>query len=388
MIKMIIALLLCFSFLYTKESKSMSKKSYKILIESQKLIEQNKNKEAKSKLLNLLKNSLNGYEKSFVLQTLANIAINSNNYTNAIKYYKEIIQLKALEPKTLDSMKLSLGKIYLSKSNYKLSIKTLKPLLKSSFVNQAEVNESLAYASFYNKDYINSISYIKKSIKNEKKESYYQILYSSYIELKNYKESINTLKQMVTIWHKNENYWLQLVALYQETKNHKKALSTFELAYKRGGVNIEKNSLYFVNVLIQNQLYLKAAQTLEKAIDKGYLVNNKKNFELLVSCYNYAKQKNKVKHLLTNSDFGKDAKYQLLLANIHFNEQEYDKSIRTLKKLNTKRASKEEGQKFTLLALSFNELEDKKETKKYLQKAINNPYEKNRALNIKKSLQI
>lgn len=77
-------------------------------------------------------------------------------------------------------MKLSLGKIYLSKNNYKLSIKTLKPLLKSSLVNQTEVNESLAYASFYSKDYINSISYIKESIKKEKRELLSNIIFFIY----------------------------------------------------------------------------------------------------------------------------------------------------------------------------------------------------------------
>lgn len=383
-----IILILSVGLLFAKNTNSMSPKSYKVLAESQKLIEQNKDNEAKSKLQNLLKGSLNSYEKSFVHQTLAGIDINANNYASAIKHYKQIVELNVLEPKSIDRIKLTMGKIYLSNNEYKASIKIIEPLLNSEFIEKSEVYENLALASYYNKEFQNAITYIKKTMDKDSKESSYQILYSSYVELKNYQAAISTLKVMVNKWHKNENYWLQLIALYQETKNLKKALSTFELAYKKGGVNIEKNTLYFVNILIQNKLYFKAAQKLEVAITKGYVKNSKKNFDLLISCYDYARQKDKVKQILANSSFGQDSKYQLLLANIHFNEQNYKKSIETLKSVSIKKGSKEEGQRDTLLALSYYELNDKNETLKYLQKAIRNPHEKRRALDIKKSLQI
>ncbi|RXJ68900.1 hypothetical protein CRV08_05540 [Halarcobacter ebronensis] len=385
-----ILLLLCFSLVLAKSSNSMSKKSYDTLIASQKLMETGKDKEAKKNLLELLKTELNGYEKSFVFQTLANIEINANNYKGAIKYYKTIIELNVLEPKSIDNMKLSLAKIYLSENNYKTSIKILTSLLESEFINKIDLYENLAYATYYDKDFKKSILYINSAISSNKepKESSYQILYSSYVELKEYKNAINTLKFMVNNWHKNETYWLQLIALYQETNELKKALSTFELAYKKGGVAPNKNTLYFVNILIQNELYFKAAQTLEEAMNKGYVENSKKNFDLLISCYDYAKQKDKVKEILAKSDYAKNSKYQLLLANIHFNEQNYKKTIETLEKVSIKQGTKEDGQRNTLLALSYYELNEKNETVKYLQKAINNPHEKTRALNIKKSLQI
>ncbi len=63
-------------------------------------------------------------------------------------------------------------------------------------------------------------------------------------------------------------------------------------------------------------------------------------------------------------------------------------SKRKAKIINIKKGSKKDGQRNTLLALSYYELNNKKATVKYLKKAINNPYEKKRALSIKKSLQI
>jgi lipopolysaccharide biosynthesis regulator YciM len=108
----------------------------------------------------------------------------------------------------------------------------------------------------------------------------------------------------------------------------------------------------------------------------------------LVSCYDYAKQKDKVINLLASSKFAKTVKYQLLLGNIYYNQEKFGKSIKVLENINIKKGSKKDGQRNTLLALSYYELNNKKATVKYLKKAINNPYEKKRALSIKKSLQI
>ena len=385
-----VIVLICSSFLLAKGTNSMSKKSYEILTESQKLLEQNKDDQAKKKLLALLKTKLNSYEKAFVYQTLANIEINVNNYKGAIKYYEYILKLSSLEQKSIDNIKLSLAKIYLFESRFKESISLLNELQNSKTISTSELYENLAYAYYHNHEYKQSVIYIQKSFENTKqrKESSYQILYSSYVELKKYQKAISTLKIMVTKWHKKENYWLQLIALYQETKELAKALSTFELAYKKAGVNPKKNTLHFVNILIQNELYYKAAKTIEKAINKGYIEHTQKNFDLLISCYDYSKQKDKVKELLQNSKFGEHSKYRLLLANIHFNEQEYNKAIKTLENTLIKKGSKEDGQKSTLLALSYYQLNDKNRSAKYLSEAIKNPYEKRRALNLKKSLQI
>lgn len=388
--KIALILLFTFTFVVFANADTMSKQSYAVLMKAQKFLDKQKYKEAKNLLLPLLKKELNNYEKSYILQTLANIAINQDDYKKTAKYYEEIIKLKSFEEKNLEKIKLSLAKIYLSINKYDKSVKLLETLLNSKTLPKSDIYENLLYATYYKKDFRKSISYSKElfNLNKKKKESWYQIIYSSYVELKQYPKAINTLKIMVKKWHGNETYWLQLIALYQETKNYKKALSTFELAYKKNGVDPKKNTLYFVNILVENGLYYKAAQQIEKGLQKAYLKDNKRNFELLVSCYDYAKQKDKVINILANSKFAKTVKYQLLLGNIYYNQEKFKKSIKVLENINIKKGSKKDGQRNTLLALSYYELNNKKATVKYLKKAINNPYEKKRALSIKKSLQI
>ena len=388
--KIILVLVLIVNCALFADKQSMSKSTYKALMKSQKLLEKDNYKKAKTTLLPLLKKELNAYEKSYILQTLANIEINSNNYKKSASYYEQIIKLNSFEEKKLDQIKLSLSKIYLSLNKYNSSIKLLKKLLNSKNISKNVVYENLLYASYYKKDYKNSINYAKKLFSLNKKiqESWYQILYSSYVELKDYKNGIKTLKLMVKKWHNNENYWLQLIALYQETRNYKKALSTFELAYKKNGIDPKKNALYFVNILLENGLYYKAAKQIKNGIKNGYIKDNRKNFNLLVSCYDYAKEKDDVIKLLSSSKHAKTVKYQLLLGNIYYNQEKYKKSIKVLENINIKKGSKQAGQRDILLAMSYYEINNKKQTSKYLRKALNNPHEKRRALSIKKSLNL
>ncbi len=386
----IILILIIGSLVFAKQTNTMSKKTYDALIKAQKFIEINKFDEAKVLLNPLAKSVESKYEKSYILQSLANIAINDDDYKLVANYYEQIIKLNSFEKKDIEKIKFSLAKIYLSTQKYKKSISLLKELLSSETLDKNEIYETLSYSSYYDKQYKQTIKYLKIIINPEKKikESWYQILYSSYIELKDYNNAIDTLELMVKKWHKNENYWLQLVALYQEKNKLKHALSTFELAYKKNGIKPEKNTLYFANILIQNGLYYKAALQIEQGIKKGYIENSAKNFELLISCYDYAKQKNKVKDLLENSPHAKTIKYQLLLANIFYNEEKYKQSIEVLKTIRIEKGTKIDGQRNTLLALCYYETNNQLQSKKYLSEAINNPFEKKRALSIKKSLKI
>jgi len=388
--KIILILIFIISSVLFADNNTMSKNIYSALMKSQKLLEKDNYSKAKTLLSPLLKKDLNGYEKSYILQTLANISIHYDDYKKTANYYEQIIKLNSLEQKSIEQIKLSLSKIYLSLNQYDKSIKILKNLLDSKTIAKSTIYENLLYGTYYKGNYKKSIFYYKKLITFSKKreEPWYQILYSSYIQVKQYKNAIDVLNIMVKKWHNNENYWLQLIALYQEIKNYKKALSTFELAYKKGGVDPKENTLYFVNILLENGLYYKAAKQIENGIKKGFLKDNKRNFELLISSLDYAKQKDDVIKLLSTSKFAKNIKYQLLLGNIYYNQEEYKKSIKILENIAIKKGSKQAGQRDILLALSYYEINNKKQTTKYLRKAINNPHERKRALSIKKSLNL
>jgi len=384
--KFIILILLSISILYGKDT--ISKKVFKDLQKAQNLIDK-KNYNSAISILNPISKSLNPMEKTYAFQSLANIYINKNNYKKASVYYEKIVQINTLEKKDLDKIKFSLSKIYLVNSDYKKSLKYSFQIINSPHIKKSEVNENIALGYYYNNQFSKAAPYIKKVISSKsKKESWYKMLYSSYIQAKSYNKAIDTLKYMIKRYTKNESYWMQLISLYQTSKKYKKSLATLELAYNKNIINKSKNLMYLVNILFQNKLYNKAGLLLEKSINSGVLKNNSKNFNLLISSYLNAKNYKKTIKKLSTSPYGKTSKYQLILGNIYYNKALYNKAINTLKNYKFKNTSKQSGQAKILLALSFFELKDLDTAKKYLKKASLNSYEKRRAKNIAKSLGI
>ncbi len=366
---------------------SMSQKTYDELIKAQKSMDKQDYKLAKTILEELLKQKKNDYEKSFILQTLANIHIYNNQYKKVKKAYEEIIKLNAFEEKNIHKIKYSLAKIYLSSMKYNKSLKLSLELLNSKVIKKEDTYENLILAYYYSKNYKKSIEYSKLYFQTKQKigESWYKILYSSYIELKDYENGIEVMKNMVKLFNTKEEYWVQLASLYQQTNKLKKSLSTLELAFKNSVLTKKDNILYFINILLQNEVYNKASLLLAKSIKKDLIKEDKKIFEILVSSYINSKQIQKAINKLENSQF-KDEKYQFLLANLYYNKHQFDKSLEVLNTIKTTKNSKKDGEKNILKALCYYELDNKKDSIKILEQVVNNPYSKSKVKSILQQL--
>lgn len=383
--KLLILFLVLSSLLFAKNT--ISKEVYDKLQKVQSMIEKKQYKSAKSILSTIIKSSKNKMEITYSLQSLSNIYINQNKYKEVAKNYERIINLDTLEKKEVNKMKLSLSQIYLSELMYKKSIKySLELLNNNNVIEKTILYENLAIAYYYDSQFKKSTPYIKELINfKTKKEDWYRMLYSSYIETKNYKGAIKTLKFM-TKNYKKEEYWMQLISIYQNIKNYKKSLATLELAYKKEVINKSKNLMYLVNILIQNKVYNKAAEYIETGIRKKIIKSTSKNFDIMVSCYLNAKNYKKLIPKLKASAYGKSPEYKILLANIYYNKEDYKNTIDVLNNYKFKKGSKYNGQKYIILALSSYELNNENSSKEYLKKAVLNVFEKRRAYSIAKDL--
>lgn len=383
--KILLVCLIIASFLNAKTTISQS--TYKKLQKVQTYIDKKEYTKALNILNPIINSDLNDMSKSYAYQSLANIYIAKDQYKKVSKYYENILSLKALKQEDLERIKFSLSQIYLSQSLYSKSIKYSKELLNSKVIKKSALIENIALAYYYAEKYKSSIPYIKQVITQKKSnESWYRMLYSSYIELKNYNGAIDTLKYLVKKYSQKEEYWMQLISIYQTTKRYKKSLATLELAYKKDVVSKKKNIMYFVNILLQNNLYNKAGLLMKDSIAKHIIENNKKNFNILISCFLNAKNYKESIPKLTKSIYAKTDKYKLILGNIYFNNSDYKNAITVLKNYKFTKNTRYDGQRYTILALSSFELENKKQTIKYLKKAASNKYEKRRAKNLANDL--
>ena len=298
----------------------MSQKIFNVLNIAEKLSEQNKDKEFIALLEKIEKRNINKYEKSYILQTRANYYLSKNKYKEAGKQYEQIITINVFKRQNIERMKLSLARIYLYSQEYKKSIEILNSLKKSKYVAKEILYQNLILATYYSKDYLLSIKYSKNyfSLVQAPQESFYKILYSSYVEIKDYDNAISTLKIMIKKWSNNEIYWVQLASLYEKKGELKNTLAVLDIANKENILKTSDNILYFISILHQSKIYCKAATVLEKGLSKGLIKKSKRNFDLLLSSYFNSKQNAKFVKLLDTSSFAKEAKYKLILASIYY----------------------------------------------------------------------
>lgn len=381
---LILTLLLCV-FCFAKNS--ISKANYETLKKCEKLINE-KQYELALKTLIPLQETNNNYEKSFVYQSMASIYLNQENYKKTIVYYEKILNLNALNEQQLSKIKYITSQMYLSNSKYKNSIQYAQELIDNKFIKQESVYQVLLQANYYDAQYFKSIEFAKKLLKQskDKKESWYKILLSSYIETKQIKKSILTLNTMLLTWNTNEQYWMQLASLHQKNKETKKALSTLEIAYKNNVITKKNNLLYYINLLLNNELYYKSASIMKQSIKDNIIPQSKKNFELIVSSYINAKEPFKAINTIKNSSFKNKTKYQLILANLYYENQLNKKSVQVLKSIKIKKETKLKGEKLLLLALNYYEMDKKDLTLKTLKKASKIKYTNQKAKNIMKQL--
>lgn len=382
----ILVLFFCISFLHANQ---ISQSVFKKLQNAENYIQKQKFNEAKNLLENLLSKDLSNIEKSYTLQVFANLNIQKDNYKLAISQYEQILSLNAFKNKDLQSVKFSLSQLYLSEQKYKKGIAYSVELLNQNYEKKDTLEQNLALAYFYDKQYKNSIIFIKKIIdKKQDKTNWYKMLYSAYIELKDYKSAIDIMKYLIKIDNENQEYYLSLAALYQNTKNYKDALSIIEFAYENNILDKSKYTLYYTSLLNENGIYNKSAKEIEKNIQNNILPNNQSNFDILMQNYLNAKNYKITISKLNSSSFANTAKYKLILANIYYNKNDYESAIKTLLEYKFEPNSPSDGQKNIMLALSYYQSDDLKNTKLYLQKAMKNKHEKAKATKIAKQLNL
>jgi tetratricopeptide (TPR) repeat protein len=385
---------------------SLSAGNFKKLQAIQQHIEKKEYKKAKEQLTVMLKSD-NKTLRSYAHQNMAAIYLDKNQYDKAIKSYEHIIKLNTFNSRNLDQIRLILAQLHLSSSQYKRAVDYALPLLNKTHINKEKIYENLSLAYYYGERYKKSLIYTQKMIefknqqfkeyqalsKEEKKKRsipkvapWYEISYASHLELKEYPQALKILKHLIHNFESKEEYWMQMVLIHQNLKQPKKILSTLELAYKHQLINQERNIDYFVGFLLQEELYNKAAILIEKSLEQGKIKDNEKTFKLLVSAHINAKNNQQAIKYLRQSKYAKKERYQIMLANLYYNDGKYQQLIEGVNTQVFTKGSKRDGKKEILLALSYYEIGNENRAKHHLKMALNNKHEKRQAKSLLKQL--
>jgi len=360
-----------------KVDRTLSHKSYEVIKNVQKLVDEKMIDEAIVQLDKLYKsinnNRVKDYEKAFVIRMFAYLYISNNDYDNAIKYFKKSYDYNIFKSKEQISLLKNIAQIYMAKSDFKNSIHYYHLYLNKSDKKDSKAYIALSSAYSEIKKINQSIKYVKLAIKYDKepKRSWYEMLLSLYYNQNNFIKSIEVQESIIKKYGIKKSYLLTLSSLYQYIKNNKKALELLESAYDMGYFTKESDYYNLAYMNLSARLPDKCVAIIEHGLNRGDIVRDKQALRLLANAYSMARDDTKALQMYIElARLSNDGNVYAQVAQSYLGLEQYKEAIYFFKKAISSKNIKNRGGVYLLLGISYYELKDFKNSKIYLKKAL------------------
>ncbi|MDB5987221.1 MAG: tetratricopeptide repeat protein [Nevskia sp.] len=271
---------------------------------------QKKYPEALSKL-NDVANKGGDYDKAIVNFNIGILYTEVNDYPHAADAFAKALSYKALPQQQTEQLEYNLGQLYVSSNRYDEGIKVLQ-----TYVNEAcgtvtpEAHMFLASALAERKRYPEALAEVDTVLAKiaEPKESWLQFRLGIEYELKNYKESADTLMKLIAMAPSKAEYWKQLSGVLLQMDNNEEATAVLALAERQNLIEKPDDIKNLYNTYMMIGEPMKAANLINTAIANNKLPGDEKTLEMVSDAWINARESDKaedsLKKLASISDRG------------------------------------------------------------------------------------
>ncbi len=316
-------------------SKSvLSKKTYRVLHQTQEWQEQGATEKAIKRLHTLLTETEGRpYDHAITAQAVGYAYSAKADYPSAITWLKKSIDLKILPIAVQQDIRFSLAQLYMVTERFSETISTLHTWLQHAESSPPRINSLLGNAHLQREEFKASIPYLRKAIELSPtpKKDWYQNLLVAYSEEKYYGKCTDLLHTMIKKFPDHHGYWQQLAGIEIQRKRYPQALSALELAYLQNYLTDEQNLVSLANLYVLLGAPYKAAQLLDKEINAGAIRTSHKNLELAANAWHQAKEHDRAIRALKRAiTLSKSYKLSLRLSQLYLAAERWKEAVSTL----------------------------------------------------------
>jgi uncharacterized protein HemY len=236
-------------------------------------------------------NSDNSYAKAKALSGLALLKYNSGDTKGAIALQKQSLDLNALPNDDYFPMLYALAQMYVADEDYSQALTTLDQWMQQSGKASADAYGLKGNVLYRLEKYPDAVAAIQKakSLSDQPKESWDQILIASYFAMDKYDEAAKVAEAALAKDPNNAKLLMNVVQIYLNAQEFDKALPLLERARASGQITDETTyvnmaKLYY-NIAVSGKdtktNALKATEVLQEGMDKGVIKPAKDNYKLL-----------------------------------------------------------------------------------------------------------
>jgi tetratricopeptide (TPR) repeat protein len=314
----------------------LSEKLYQPLQEIQKLMDENKYPEARTKLAELLTRDLSNYEKAVLNQTLGYIYNAMEQYSEALDAFVTSLEFGALPNDVTLNLTYIIAQLYAQQGDLKQSRDYLETWLNNTPTPGIDAHIFAATVYYQLEEYADMVPHLKQALRiSEDPENYwYEMLFVAYYELEQYENAGNTLVNMIKRFPEKSDYWLYLANTYLQADNNKKAIAVYELADKKNLLTeIEIKQL--VNLYLVEDIPHKAALFLEEKLGKNIIPRSRENLDLLANSWIRSNEDDKALQVLNDiAQMSGDPDVYLRIGQIYFKQHRWEKAQAALEEAN------------------------------------------------------
>jgi len=319
--------------LETQETASMREATYKELAKAQEAAEAEDYAGALQTLEKLGKQDLNSYERAQLLNLSAYVYYAQDQISKAINAYEQLLTQPDLPEALQTSTLYTLAQLYFSREEWQKSIGALERWIDKTEKPTVQAYEMMAQAYYQQENYREALRPAWKIVELTQqagepvKEHTYLLLRVLHYEMKQYPQVIDVLQELIKKWPKKQ-YWMQLASLYAELEDQKRQLNALELAYLQGYLEQETEILTLVSLLLNNDVYLRAGNILEKGLNDGTVSSTLEHWRLLAQAWTMAQENERaIPALKRAAELSSDGKMDLVLAQTYMNLEQWEESI-------------------------------------------------------------
>lgn len=304
----------------------MSSKVYEEVSAINKLMTENRNEEAATRLDTLLKaGSLSEYEQAVAQQLLGYAQLGSNKVKSAISAFEAALALAALPEDVTLTVTTALAQACLDLRDFACARRHIDTVLAQQVGPTPDVLAVAAYIYFELREFSRAEELALRAIASSDKpqENTYQILLSVYREQKAYAKAEALLRDVLSRYPDNVSYWQYLsYVLFEQDKNHE-ALASLMLAYRLGllkGDDLERIVGLHANLGIPE----RAARLLGDWLKSGALEPTNERIFLEGRLWVLAREAQTAKQVLARAaESSQNGQIDLLLGKLHYQSDEW-----------------------------------------------------------------
>jgi tetratricopeptide (TPR) repeat protein len=185
------------------------------------------------------------------------------------------------------------------------------------------------------------------------KENWLLLLRVCYFELKDYKNMLEVVKELVQYYPK-DTYILTLAGVYSELGDTKKQLVLTEVLYEKGLLNTNGHITNLANLYLLHGLPYKAAEVLEKGMNAKFVEENDRNLRLMSQAWYQAREDEKaIPPMARAAKMTKDGELYVRLAQAHINLEQWGEAATAVNDALSSGGLKRTDQAYIMLGMAF-----------------------------------